>query len=177
MWIDPQTERVFFTHSELRSAFAALPADLTDEAIAAVGLLAVQRVAPPQHHALTQQATPLPPALVDGVWVEQWAVDDLPPEQQQAALANVQNQIVARVQQRLDAFVATRGYDSILSACTYATSPVPRFAAEGQCAVNSRDATWATLYTILAEVQAGTRPVPMGIEDIADDLPPLTWPE
>lgn len=83
---------------------------------------------------------------------------------------------VAQIQERLDAFARTRNYDSILSACTYATSTVPKFAAEGQAAVNLRDATWAAAYQLLDEVLAGTRPAPASIADIEADLPQLEWP-
>lgn len=86
-------------------------------------------------------------------------------------------EITAKVQARLDAFARTRDYDGILSACTYATSTVPKFAAEGQYCVNARDNTWATLYQLLAKVQAGTRPMPSGYEDIEPLLPVLEWPE
>lgn len=90
--------------------------------------------------------------------------------------ARVQAEIVAATQLRLDTFAQTRHYDGILSACTYATSSVPKFAAEGQYCVDARDATWATLYTILGEVLARTRPMPTGFADIAADLPTLAWP-
>lgn len=90
------------------------------------------------------------------------------PEQAQAAF-------VAQIQARLDAFARTRNYDSILSACTYATSTIQKFRDEGQHCVNLRDATWAAAYIILAQVQAGTRPMPTGIADIAADLPVLEW--
>lgn len=86
-------------------------------------------------------------------------------------------EIVAATQSRLDTFARTRNYDGILSACTYATSSVPKFAAEGQYCVDARDATWATLYQIMAEVQAGTRPMPAGYDDVAGDLPVLAWPQ
>lgn len=35
--------------------------------------------------------------------------------------------------------------------------------------------TWARLYEILAEVEAGTRPVPMSLAEIERQLPDLTW--
>ena len=85
-------------------------------------------------------------------------------------------EIVAAIQRRLDAFARTRNYDGILSACTYATSTVPKFAAEGQYCVNARDATWATLYEILAEVEGGVRPMPSGFADVEPELPALAWP-
>lgn len=88
----------------------------------------------------------------------------------------IQEVVVAATQQRLDAFAKTRNYDGILSACTYASSTVPKFQAEGQYCVEARDATWAKLYAMLAEVEAGTRPMPTGYADIEGELPPLAWP-
>ncbi|QEW06351.1 hypothetical protein [Nitrincola iocasae] len=81
------------------------------------------------------------------------------------------------IQQRLDDFARTRNYSGIMSACTYATSTVPKFATEGQHCVNLRDATWAAAYQLLDEVLAGTRPMPSSIADIESDLPVLEWPE
>ena len=83
--------------------------------------------------------------------------------------------VVNNVQQRLDDFAKTRNYDNIVSACTYATSSDPVFAAEGQKAVDLRTATWRKLYQILDEVKAGTRPAPTGFADIEADLPILSW--
>lgn len=80
------------------------------------------------------------------------------------------------VQERLDAFARTRAYDGILSAATYATSAVPKFAAEGQCAVQARDATWAACYQIMADVQAGMRAMP-SVDDVLAELPALEWPQ
>lgn len=113
----------------------------------------------PQYQALMDEiaATYVPPA---------------PPAPEQ-----IMADIVAATQARLDTFARTRNYDGILSACTYATSSVPKFQAEGQYCVDARDATWATLYQIMAEVQAGTRPMPAGYDDVAGDLPVLAWPQ
>lgn len=78
------------------------------------------------------------------------------------------------VQTRLDKFAQTRGYDSCLSACTYATSTNTKFAAEGQHCVNLRDATWAKCYEIMDAVKAGTRPMPT-LEALFAELPVLEW--
>lgn len=83
---------------------------------------------------------------------------------------------VAAAQDRLDAFARTRNYDGILSACTYATSAVPAFAAEGQYCVAARDQTWAALYALMADVQGGTQPMPEAVEAVMALLPPLEWP-
>lgn len=84
-------------------------------------------------------------------------------------------EFTAKIQARLDAFARTRGYDGILSAATYATSTVPKFKAEGQYAVEARDATWTKCYEILNAVQAGQRPVPT-LEELLAELPVLEWP-
>ena len=91
-------------------------------------------------------------------------------------MQRLQTEITDKTQARLDDFAKTRNYDGILSACTYATSGVPTFASDGQYAVTARDNTWATLYTVMAEVQAGTRPIPSGFADVEALLPILTWP-
>lgn len=85
--------------------------------------------------------------------------------------------IVDATQKHMDDFARTRNYDGILSLCTYATSAVPKFRSEGQYGVDARDATWATLYEILAEVETGLRPTPTGFADIEPDLPALAWPD
>lgn len=83
--------------------------------------------------------------------------------------------IINATQARLDKAAQDHGYDSILSLCTYATSQVPRFAAEGQYGVTLRDETWATLVQIYADVEAGTRPIPTW-EQVEAELPALVWP-
>lgn len=95
---------------------------------------------------------------------------------QAADAARIQAAIVTATQLRLDTFAQTRNYDGILSACTYATSGVTKFAAEGQYCVDARDATWSALYTIMGEVLAQTRPMPESFSDIVADLPVLVWP-
>lgn len=93
------------------------------------------------------------------------------------SMEELRAQFTLAIQARLDAWARTRNYDGILSACTYATSSVPQFAAEGTRAVLLRDQTWAVAYDILAAVLAGTRPMPTGLADIEGDLPALEWPQ
>lgn len=128
---------------------------------------------------------PLPEPFVPNAWKwdeanQQWLEHD------SAAIEAVRNppidaekvkqEITNATSKRLDDFAQTRNYDSILSACTYATSTVLQFAKEGQYCVNMRDATWAKLYQIMQEVEAGTRPMPTGYADIESELPDLVWP-
>ena len=39
------------------------------------------------------------------------------------------------------------------------------------------DATWAALYAILAQVEAGERPLPAGYAELEEELPILAWPD
>ena len=95
------------------------------------------------------------------------------PEEQQAAM---QQAFTEAIQQRLDAFAQTRGYDNIMSACTYTSSIMERFRLEGVRAARLRDETWIQAYAILDAVLAGEREVPT-LEELFAELPALTWEE
>jgi hypothetical protein len=82
----------------------------------------------------------------------------------------------AAVQSFLDAAPAERFYDGILSLCTYATSTVAKFAAEGLAGVEWRDAVWSKAAEILAAVQAGEREAP-SIDELLAELPAFVWPD
>lgn len=104
-----------------------------------------------------------------------WDEANTPPVPQPPTPEQVLAEYTSAIQSRLDTFAQTRGYDGILSACTYATSSVPKFAAEGQYCVDARDATWASAYEILNDVTAGNRLAP-SLDDLFAELPALGWP-
>ena len=95
----------------------------------------------------------------------------------QKTVDEIKVEVTKATQDRLDNWAKTRNYDGILSAATYATSTVPKFAAEGQAAVTARDTTWAALYNLMAEYQVGTRAMPQGFADVEPLLPTLEWPQ
>lgn len=111
--------------------------------------------------------------LEDGSEIWHEATETLMPFQSSAE--QVISSLSAAIQQHLDAWAQTRGYDGILSACTYATSKVPRFKTEGQAAVNARDEVWSAAYTLLEEVQSGAKPMPT-MDEVIATLPVLSWP-
>lgn len=141
----------------------------------------------PEYNSVIQTVQETAPELtIKSTWEQRWVIVnifDTQEEEDAAITADTANKnaallssITNDIQLRLDTFAKTRNYDGILSACTYATSSVPKFQTEGQYCVDSRDSTWATSYTIFADVQAGARPMPSGYADIESELPVLAWP-
>lgn len=120
----------------------------------------------------------IPSDLANTDWQEylQWLDEGNTPQPEEVPTVNIESLVVSAVQQRLDSFAQTRSYDSILSLCTYATSQVPKFATEGQYGVNARDAHWAKCYSILADVQTGTTPMPSSVDEVLNQMPALAWP-
>jgi hypothetical protein len=151
---------------------AGLSADL----MASFGYVVVRYAPQPDFNTATQRVVEGTPVQEGDIWNQTWQVVPLTPEEIEANLQALQAGIVWQTQQRLDDFARTRNYDNLLSACTYASSKVAKFAEEGQYAVTARDDTWDTLHNILLEVQAETRPVPSGFADIEPELPVLAWP-
>ena len=71
-------------------------------------------------------------AVENARWEQVWFARDKTAKELAAEALALQQSIVQATQARLDDFARTRSYDGILSACTYATSTVPKFQAEGQ---------------------------------------------
>ena len=92
--------------------------------------------------------------------------------------AQLQKQLTDAVQVALDNFAKTRGYDGIMSACSYSNSTDAQFKLEADYCIQLRDTTWRMGYAILAEVKAGNRPVPT-VEELIAELPvgSAKWPD
>lgn len=83
----------------------------------------------------------------------------------------VQKYYIQQVQAHLDAKAQTRGYDNIVSACSYAAVP-NTFQAESIAFINWRSAVWAYLYQGFADVLAGSRELPP-VTSLINELPTL----
>lgn len=154
----------------------SFPKETTNELLASFGIYHVQPTDKPLFNKFTHTVVEDTPVNVDGTWRQVWDVVELTFEEIASAQEQLKQEIIYATQRHLDDFARTRNYDGILSACTYATSTVPKFQAEGQYAVNARDNTWATLYTLMDDVHAGNWQMPTSFADVEPLLPTLTWP-
>lgn len=98
-------------------------------------------------------------------------IENIPVE----AIAKVNELARGYVQTCLDEFAATRGYDGILSVCSYVTDPLEEHRLEGQRAVELRSLSWAAVSTYLGKVMTKVMPVPRTVAEIHAELPVLTW--
>lgn len=89
-------------------------------------------------------------------------------------LLTLKSEAEAAIQTLLDSTARTRGYDSMLSLCTYASSSNPTFAAEAAAGMDWRDAVWTYAGTMLAAIQSGARTVPT-LEAFLSELPAIGW--
>lgn len=106
----------------------------------------------------------------------------IPPEELAAALpadpVGIEESInVLRtvVQMHLDATVKERGYDDILTACSYATDKNVIFRKEGTACLNWRSEVRTALNAVVEAIKEKPRSVPTAEELIAE-LPTLLWP-
>lgn len=89
------------------------------------------------------------------------------------ALETLRARATTLLQARLEAFAQSRGYDSIMSACSYANDPDAHFSAEGFAALAARSATWKYASDAFTEIAGGGK-VPTEEQFIAA-APHLTW--
>ena len=86
-----------------------------------------------------------------------------------------QSQIVEAMTALFDSTAQSKRYDSRIT-CALRAGYAGPFQAEGQAFASWMDACNALGYTLLAEVQANTRPMPATISDALALLPAMVWP-
>lgn len=109
-----------------------------------------------------------------GKWIWRTPVVKLTAEDIQSRVQAQVEVYTNAIQMMLDDEAKSRGYDGILSLCSYATSSNPKFQAEGQAGVEWRDGVWAGAYAALEEWKSGgQKPT---LEDLLASLPKMAWP-
>lgn len=100
---------------------------------------------------------------------------EAPEKPEEVRLQELQKKFTDAIQNRMDEFARTRGYDNMLSVCSYYGSPDTKFKNEALRAMALRTETWTRGYQLIDEIMNGTRPMPTTVEEIFAELPELTW--
>lgn len=107
----------------------------------------------------------------DGADGYTYALEPIPVED---LMQDAKRQLTDAVQRHLDETAQGRGYDGILSLCSYIASPNPPFKEEAEAGLAWRDAVWLKCYQVMADVIGGVRQIPSE-EELLAELPTIGW--
>lgn len=105
-----------------------------------------------------------------------WSMMETPEQKQAKALAALQAQFTAAIQDHLDATARQRQYDGIQTAITYRDDPNAQYAAEGQALFEWRSAVWTYATAELSKVLSAEREIPQ-VDAFLGELPAFSWPQ
>lgn len=88
---------------------------------------------------------------------------------------SVQDQLLNEAYLMMDMFAQTRKYDSMLSACSYTTSSIPKFAIESKYCVELRDQILLKVFSIIDSINDGSRII-TDVKTVLEELPKGSWP-
>lgn len=168
-------EKYPYTPQNLRADFpqTSFPSDLASADLSDFGVFPVTEVEAPTVD-YTQVVSEGAPVNVGGNWTQVWIVRDATDAEESAALDEIQGKYEFEIQAHLDSTARSRGYDSMISACSYASGTHPKFSVEGQDCLAWRSAVWETAFQIMTDVRAGARPLPT-LQEVMAELPPMVW--
>lgn len=151
------------SESDIKSRFStrAFSSPMTNVEASEVGYSPLIEV--PSGATEMQNAVRGPNQFVNGQWQTSWSVSN-------KSLSELKAVFETAVQKHLEDGAAVKGYDSILSACSYAGAANP-FQAEGQAYLAWRGAVWMQCYADLAAIQAGTMALPASTSAYIATLP------
>ncbi len=166
--------------SYLRDKFPAtsFPVTITEAIRSYYGIYEFIETPKPGYDVLTQKVQEGTPAYdaVSNQYTQVWDTVACTAEETAAVKQGLISSIMAEIENVLDSFARTKGYNSIHSAASYKGSSVASFNTEGTYCFDMRDQYWSIASSILADVDAGNRSMPYDYAEIASEFPALTWP-
>lgn len=178
MWI--KNNQVYKSQWEVRNACPniSFPASITDQMITDAGFEAVMQVTP-TYDPITQSATETAPVKTNGIWTCEWTVVALTPEEVAAKKAESFTQAVTAfdtaLTDHLDNTAKSKRYDNRITCMVRAGFAGP-FQAEAIVFASWADTCNILAYQMLAQVQAGTQPMPASPQAFIATLPEIVWP-
>lgn len=109
-------------------------------------------------------------------WEYEEVIKEIEPEPEQHVLTaeEIRKSYSDKLGSVMDTKAQEYGYDSILTAVTYADSTIEKFAKEGGAFKVWRDNVYATGYAYLAEIEAGKKAIPATDEEFIALIPVFT---
>ena len=105
-------------------------------------------------------------------WGIEWIVVEASEQEQLDALNHIKMEIGFYLNDLLDRYAANKGYDGILSLCSYSDSQYEPFRLEAQEGIRVRDVTWKKAIEFIETLQKEER-VFNGVSDIDPLIPDL----
>lgn len=168
-------EKYPYSVNELRKDFpqTSFPTDVSKADLSDYGVFPVTQVAKPNAD-YTKVVQEREPMNVGGSWTQVWIVRDATDAEEAAALDQIEADYESAIQAHLDATAQSRGYDNMISACSYASGTHPKFSVEGRDCLAWRSSVWEAAFQIMTDVRAGVRPLP-SLQQVMTELPPMVW--
>jgi len=136
-----------------------------------IGEYPIQEIPQPEYNPIFQRVEP-DIEIIDNIQYRKWNIVDLTTAEK---IANITTYFQKIMEDRLNSFAQSRGYDNIISASTYINSPITKYDTEARRCIELRSLLWDTGYVILEEIVTGVRQIPTSLEEIESELPELTW--
>lgn len=95
-----------------------------------------------------------------------------PPEIKPLDLEDSLKNLEIQIQNKLDFFAKSWGYDSLISAASYSGSSNQKFKAEASALIGWRDRVWEWANFSLAQIKNGSAQIPSDLKSAVDLMPP-----
>lgn len=134
----------------------------------------------PTYDALTQAVREIQPELINGKYQQVWEIVDLDAETIAANQAAAQQALIAQynaaLDKHLDTTAQSKRYTDRFTCAIRAGFQGP-YQAEGLAFGQWMDTCNQLAYQMLAEIEAGTRPMFASTDEFIAALPPMVWPQ
>ena len=177
-YINTQTNQYPISEQEIRNQYPNT--SFANPFVAPSEYAVVFQAPAPVYDALTQSVREIQPVLVNDKYQQAWEVYDLTPEQvadnQAAAQQALINQYNAALDKHLDTTAQSKRYTDRFTCAIRAGFQGP-YQAEGLAFGQWMDTCNQLAYQMLAEIEAGTRPMFASTDEFIAALPPMVWPQ
>ena len=178
-YINTQTNQYPVSESEIRNQYPNT--SFANPFVAPSEYAVVFQAPAPAYDVISQGVRETAPILTDkGNYEQQWEVYDLTLEQAAANQAAKNQALIAQydaaLEKHLDSTAQVKRYTNRITCAVRAGYP-NQWQAEGAAFGTWMDTCNGLGYQMLAEIEAGTRPMFNSVEEFIAEMPPMVWPQ